>query len=148
MFPHTVTVYNSLEDIITGLPKYNITILRGVLLDISKGANVMRSGLANADAAKLYIPMSIEAVSAITGKKQKYIGAKEYERLEDDSEFWTLRTGGSGSAVPCFFVKGEVTEEASFANINNRYDDVYNVTSVDVRDFGSKNMWHWDVCGS
>lgn len=148
MFPHTVTIYNVLEDIVTGLPQYNITILRGVLLDISKGANIMRSGLANADSAKLYIPMSIVAINALTGEEQKFIGQKEYERLEDVSKFWTLRASSSGSAVPCFFVKGEVVEEASFSSINNRYDNVYNITSVDIRDFGSKSMWHWEVGGN
>lgn len=147
MFPHTVTVYNLLEDIETGMPSYNITILRGVFLDISKGTNVMRSGLENADAATLYIPMSIKAVNGLTGQEQQFIGTKEYERLEDTSGFWTLRTSGSGSNVPCFFVKGEIVEKSSFSYINNRYDDVYNITSVDTRDFGSKNLWHWEVGG-
>lgn len=147
MFPHTVTVYNMLEDITTGMPQYNITILRGVFLDISKASNVMKSGLANADSAMLYIPMSIKAVNAKTGEEQKFVGQKEYEQLEDTAGFWTLRTGGKSSVTDCFFVKGEVTEDAGYQYISTRYDDVYDVTSVDTRDFGSKSMWHWQVGG-
>ena len=148
MFPHTVTVYNMMEDTTTGMDTYNITILRGVFLDVSKAANVMKSGLASADAATLYIPMSIQAVNAKTGKEQQFVSPKEYEQLENVSGYWTLRTGGKSSVTDCFFVKGEVVEEASYSDISRRYDDVYDVTSVDTKDFGSKSMWHWEVGGS
>jgi len=148
MFPHTVTVYNMMEDTTTGMDTYNITILRGVFLDVSKAANVMKSGLASADAATLYIPMSIKAVNGETGEEQKFVSPKEYEQLEDVSGYWTLRTGGKSSVTDCFFVKGEVVEEASYSDISRRYDDVYDVTSVDTKDFGSKSMWHWEVGGS
>ena len=50
MFPHTVTLYNTET---TELPENDfkptlvnhITVLRGVLLDASKGSNVNKSGL-------------------------------------------------------------------------------------------------------
>ena len=66
--PHTVTVFNAGRD--GELP--TATILRGVFLDISKGANVKTSGLENADAATLFVPFSVEAVNAVTGEKQTY----------------------------------------------------------------------------
>lgn len=147
MFPHTVTVYNVLEDEKTGLPTFNITILRGVFLDISKGSNVMKSGILDADSATLHIPMGIKAVNALTGEEQKFIGGKEYERLNDVSRFWTLRTSGGTSAQECFFVKGEVAEQSEYQSMRARHDFVYDVSSVDTRDFGSKNLWHWEVGG-
>ena len=72
MFPHVVTVYNTET---TELPENNfepslvnhITVLRGVLLDASKGSNVAKSGLEGADAVILYIPVSVEAVDGVTG---------------------------------------------------------------------------------
>lgn len=147
MFPHTVTVYNVLEDIKTNMPTYNITILHGVFLDISKGSNVMKSGIIDADSATLYIPMSIRAINALTGDEQKFVNGKEYERLDNTSGFWTLRTSGDSSAQDCFFVKGEVVEQSGYQSMKARYDFVYDVSSVDTRDFGSKNMWHWEVGG-
>lgn len=149
MFPHTVTVYNKVEDETTGAAIYNITILRGVFLDISKGANVMKSGLVSADSATLYIPMSIKAINADTGEEQTFVNQKEYERLAQSMRhgYWTLRPGGSSSSVDCFFVKGELTENTSFSDLKNRYDDVYDVSTVDTKDFGSKSMWHWEVGG-
>lgn len=146
--PHTVTVYNAHENVDTLKNEYNITVLEGVLLDISKGANVMKSGLENADAAILFVPFSVKAVNGITGKRQTYLEPKEYERAENKGLHWTLRTGGQSSSKDCFFVKGRVVEEdADFQAINAYHDDVYRVSSVDPRDFGSADMQHWEVGG-
>ena len=54
MFPHTVTVYNVGRDVDLSTMEEtlinHITVLRGVLLDASKGTNVTKSGLEGADA--------------------------------------------------------------------------------------------------
>ena len=146
--PHTVTVYNAVENVDTLKTEMVITVLRGVFLDISEGANIVKSGLASADAAKLYIPFSIKAENGVTGEVQEYIPPKEYERTEDKEHFWTIRTTGTASSKDCFFVKGEVVEpDADFQTINGRYDYVYRVSTVDPRDFGSPDMQHWEVGG-
>lgn len=141
--PHTVTVYNAAKD------QMAITILRGVLLDISQGSNIMKSGLANADAAVLYIPMSVTAVNALTGQEQQYLPPDEYAAAEDKSGYWTIGKRGKSSMNECFFVKGEVVEpDAAYADLNDRYDYLYRVSNVDVRDFGSPSMQHWQVGGN
>ena len=76
MFPHVVTVFNSYEDDDLKM-RYSVTILRGVLLDVSKGTNVAKTGLIDADAATLYIPFSVEAVST-TGDKKTYVDPKVF----------------------------------------------------------------------
>lgn len=146
--PHTVTVYNAHEDIDTLKNEYNITVLKGVLLDISKAANVIKSGLENADAATLFIPFAVNAVNGVTGDPQTYIEPKEYERLESKAGYWTIRPGGTNSNKDCFFVKGEVVEVGKdFQEINYFHDNVFRVSSVDPRDFGSSDMQHWEVSG-
>lgn len=145
--PHTVTVYNVHENVDTLIPETNITVLKGVFLDISKGTNVLKSGLASADSATLFIPFSVKAVNGLTGQEQTFVGPKEYERLGDVSGYWTLRSSGSASAVDCFFVKGEVVERSDFGDINDRYDDAYRISNVDTKDFGSPEMQHWEVGG-
>lgn len=145
--PHTVTVYNAHENMDTLKPEYNITVLEGVFLDISKGANVVKSGLENADAAKLFIPFGIEAVNGVTGQSQTYIDPKAYERLEDKSAYWTIRAGGTTSVNDCFFVKNRVVSDMDFQDLNSYYDHVFRVSSVDLRDFGSESMRHWEVSG-
>lgn len=149
MFPHTVTVYNHIgESIETGLPESKITILRGVLLEISQGANIMKSGLDNADKAKLHIPFAVVAVDGETGLPQKYISPKEYDRLEDKTGFWTIGSRDNFSGQECFFVKGEVVNKmADYATINDLYDYAYRVSTVDIYDYGSPNMQHFEAGG-
>lgn len=145
--PHTVTVYNAQENVDTLKIEHNITILKGVFLDISKAANVAKSGLVNADAATLFIPMSIEAINGKTEEVQTYLPPKEYMRLGDTSKYWTIKEGGALSNKDCFFIKGEIVDDRGFEEINASYDDVYRVSSVDPRDFGSEHMRHWEVSG-
>lgn len=147
MFPHTVTLYNVVteEDPATfeETTVNYITILRGVLLDATKGKNVNESGLEGADAAVLYIPLSVEAVDGITGAAKKYAGPVEFWRADDRNGLWTLSASGN-----TFFVKGEaVNPDWSAQKIEAAYDDVYDVTKVDFKDFGG-DMSHWEVGGN
>lgn len=148
MFPHTVTVYNvtNEESPETGFkPKTinYITVLKGVLLDEAKASNVNKSGLEGADAANLYIPLSAAATDGITGKEKIYMGPVEFWRAEDKSALWTLSTGGN-----CYFVKGKaVHPEWTVQTLEAAYDNVYDVTKIDLKDFGG-DMAHFEVGGN
>lgn len=144
--PHSVTVYNividtdpiTLEDTVTN----HITILRGVLLDATKGSNVNQSGLAGADAVTLHIPMDVVAVDGVTGEQKRYAGPMEFWAATDKSKLWTLSTDQK-----TFFVKGEAVEpNATEEYINLAHDGVYTVTKVDEKDFGG--LQHWEVGGA
>ena len=137
--PHTVTIINCIEGA-DYVMQYLPTVLHGVMLQASKRTNVNRSGLADADAVTLFIPFSVDA-----GGKT-FVKPKEYALLADKSEAWTLKAGGDSSPADCFFIKGEA-EGMSYADALTAYDDVYRVTSVDIRDFGSASMQHWQVGG-
>lgn len=145
--PHVVTVYNVTEDPDTLEINYNITVLDGVFLDRSHARNIEKTGLRDADSAALFIPFSVSAVDGETGKKKKYIGPKAYRELADKTGYWTLEAGGTNSGVDCFFIKGKVITKAGYRYIREHNDDVYDVTTVDTRDFGSKDMQHWQVGG-
>ena len=149
--PHTVTIYNvsQEEDKTTfeDVQKSYITILRSVFLEASKAANVRQSGLEGADAVNLYIPFSTPAVDGVTGVEKRYAGPQEFWRATDKSKIWTLSTDGNGGTT--FFVKGEVVEpNKTEEQIEMLYDDVYKVTKVDMKDFGSPSMQHWQVGGT
>lgn len=147
--PHVVTVYNvshetdpeTFDDVTTN----NITILKNVFLDASKGANVRESGLEGADAVELYIPFSVEAVDGVTGNVKIYAPPMEYWRAENKSGIWTLSIDRN-----TFFIKGEVVENIYTTEeyINLMHDNVYTVTKVDEKDFGSPSMQHWEVGGA
>ena len=143
--PHTVTVYNVSENPDTLELEYNVTFLRGVFLDRHEAANITKSGLRDADAATLFIPFSVEAVDAVTETPKQYISPKAYRQLEDTSGHWTLEGGGMSSGADSFFIKGEVLNYNGYARMREMYDDVYDITTIDTRDFGSEDMRHWQV---
>ena len=147
MFPHVVTIYNvaketdlsNMDDVLTNY----ITILRGVLLDAVKAKNINQSGLVGADSVTLYIPKDVEAVDGVTGETKQYMGPIEFFRAEARDSYWTLSTSGS-----TFFVKGEaVHPDWTEQTIEAAYDDVYDVNTVDFKDFGG-DMSHWEVGGA
>lgn len=148
MFPHTVTLYNAdtEERPETGFEPTlvnHITILRGVLLDAVKAKNINESGLVGADSVMLYIPLDVEAVDGVTGEPKQYKGHIEFWRMDDKTGYWTLSTGKN-----TFFVKGEaVHPDWTSQKIDATYDDVYDVNTVDFKDFCGE-MSHWEVGGS
>ena len=148
MFPHTVTIYNIVQEIdpatLDEVEKIYITILRGVMLQASKGVNVRESGLEGADAVNLYIPFAVEAVDGVTGEPKTYIGPQSFFKAADKSGLWTLSYKGNGG-MTCF-VKGEFVSDDMTVVLS--HDDCYNVTKVDAMDYGSPDMQHWEVGGA
>lgn len=145
--PHVATVYNAYEDSSYNIV-YNITILNGVFMDESKGTNIAKSGLSDADAVRMFIPFDVKAVDSL-GNAKTYLPPKEFYASANKSLYWTLDTGGQASGVATYFVKGSVVEttDKSYAKMREKYDAVYNVSSVDIRDFGTADMQHWQVGG-
>lgn len=144
--PHAVTIYNSVKETdketFQETQKLYVTVLRGVMLQASKAVNVRESGLEGADAVNLYIPFDVEAVDGTTGKPKTYTGPQAFYNAADKSGLWTLSVNGNGGTT--FFVKGEfVTDNETVALAN---DDCYNLTKVDMKDFGSPDMQHFE-CG-
>ncbi len=144
MFPHVVTIYNAWEDdeLVTQI---NVTVLRGVLLDMSRGTNVAKTGLVGADTATLYIPFDVQAEGP-GGTARSYVSPREYYAAVDKGALWTLDEGGNGNSVATYFAKGEHAEALRYSEARQTLDYVFDVTAVDVRDFGGK-MQHWQVSG-
>ena len=133
--PHTVTLVMVEDD------SYNAVVLHGVFLDLSKRSNVNRSGLADADSATLFIPFSVNT-------DKTYLTPKQYLAQADKGLYWTIFDGGDDSGADCYFIKGEHdTDIYPFSTARESHDYVYHVTSVDLRDFGSADMQHWQVGG-
>lgn len=146
--PHTVTIYNVMQDIdpatLDEVTHVYITILRGVMLQASKGANVRESGLEGADAANLYIPFTVEAVDGKTGAAKVYAKPQEFAKAADRSGLWTLSYNGNGGET--VFVKGEFISDNM--TVVQYHDDCYKVTKVDAMDYGSADMRHFEVGGA
>lgn len=143
--PHTVTVYNSVKE--TDLTTFEevtrlyVTILRGVMLQASKGVNVRESGLEGADAVNLYIPFNVEAADGTTGKPKPTPARRRFTTRRTSPACGRSQSTET-AAQP--FLKGEfVTDNETVALA---HDDCYNLTKVDMMDYGSPDMMHFE-CG-
>ena len=106
-------------------------LIKNVFWDDSKGVN-LNKGYENADDVNVFIPKSQNDMSG-------YVEPKKYKGL---SNTWTLENGD-------FIVKGN-TEESSVTSIKElakKYDNVFTISLVDDKDFGSTNMQHFEIRG-
>ena len=121
----TVTVFNRYFDIITEEEMWFPTLLKGVNLVSTKGANISKSGLNDADTARLFIDVdSVENKTYHTPKLWNQL------TVEDKANAFTFQTDTD------FFVKGDLTDVEPFENnffewVLNHYDYVFKVSTVD-----------------
>jgi hypothetical protein len=127
------TLYNVYN--VAGTTHYQRTPLVACKWENRKSANVLKSGLLEADSVAVYIPLSIAV---------NYLKPKAWQALTTKTGKWTLQVGD-------FLVKGLVLDEisASFTltALKAKYDDVVKITSVDTMDVGSRSMRHFQ-CGA
>ncbi len=120
----TVTLFNRSFNAETEEETYYPTLLEGVDLVETKGANVSKSGMDSADAVKLYIDFANMA--------KQYLSPKAWDALPDEEkqDYITFHP------TEDFFVKGdrsdvELPEEYVYEWMYENFDDVYKVTTVD-----------------
>ena len=105
-------------------------IIEHVFWDDSKAVNLNR-GYDNADDVNVFIPKSQNDMSG-------YVEPKQYEGLNK----WTLQIGD-------FIVKGEVEEKevSSIKELTSKYDNVFTISLIDDKDFGSSSLHHFEIRG-
>ena len=102
-----------------------------VFWDDSKAVNLNR-GYDNADDANVFIPKEQNDMSG-------YVKPKKYKGLNNT---WTLANGD-------FIVKGDVREKevSGIKELTTKYDNVFTISLVDDKDFGSSSMHHFEIRG-
>lgn len=106
-------------------------LIDNVFWDDSKGINIDK-GYENADDVNVFIPKNQNDMSG-------YVESNEYKGL---SNTWTLENGD-------FIVKGDIAENEvlSIKELVKKYDNVFTISLVDDKDFGSINMHHFEIRG-
>jgi hypothetical protein len=123
-----MSVFNKYTEPFTRDVKFKKHVIDNVFWDDSKGVNLNR-GYDNADAVNVYIPKDKNDMS-------DYVNPKHY-----NGSNWTLNNGD-------LIIKGEVAEnEVSGIKELNAYE-VFTITMVDDKDFGSPNMQHFEIRGN
>lgn len=118
----TTTIFNREWDDENEREIWHSTALVNTNLVLTQGLNISKSGVEEADTAKLFVDPAEQA--------KEYKKPKEYAGLPDKSNVYTF------DAEHDFFVAGDVTSEESqetgfFEYMKAKYDDIYRVTTVD-----------------
>lgn len=135
------TLFNAYIDQAEKIKKYQRTYLKSVFWNNVKAVNVIKSGLENANSVEIFIPFTVNTES------KKYVNPKHWNRILNNqkSNFWTLQCAD-------IIVKGIIDYEIIGGNtlsvLQQNFDDVIIITSVDTKDFGSYFMRHWEVGGA
>ncbi len=123
----SMTVYNKYNNPSDKSIVYKKHLIENVFWDDSLGVN-LNTGYENADSVNIYIPFNKNDLS-------KYKEPKQYNGVG-----WTLQNGD-------FIVKGNVDID----EVNNikglKEYETFEITVIDVKDFGSKDMQHFEIRG-
>lgn len=119
----TVTIWNrATSDDVLGDDEWYPTVISGVRIRETQGANITTTGLKEADKVKLHI---------MTDSLPKpYLDPLQWESLDDKSEAFTLQSDKD------FFVVGDVSDvEQRAANfydyMEKHYDGVFRISTID-----------------
>lgn len=107
--------------------KFKKHIIDNVFWDDSQGVN-LRNGYDKNDLVNVYIPKDKNDMSG-------YVKPKQY-----NGNGWTLQNGD-------FIIKGLVTETEVSGIKDLAAYETFTITMVDDKDFGSKNMHHFEIRG-
>lgn len=123
-----MSVFNKYTEPFTKEVTFKKHVIDDVFWDDSKGVN-LNKGYDNADAVNIYIPKDKNDMS-------EYVNAKKY-----NGNGWTLNNGD-------FIIKGEVAEDEVSGIKELITYEVFTITMVDDKDFGSSNMQHFEIRGN
>jgi hypothetical protein len=115
--PHDVTIYH--KSVVNSAESWSRAQVKGVLWEDRKAANVLRSGLLEADRVAVYIPLARGELSIKGGD--------------------VLVKGLVGDAISGSF---------TISDLKRKYADVATVRSVDRMDYGSPALQHYQIGAS
>lgn len=137
MFEDSITIYNKKYDSKKRDNYYIRTYLTGVNVEKNKAVNVIKSGIENASAATIYIP-----IEDLESENKEYISPKKFQKLssEEVKNYYTLQPG---DYVAVGIIDYVIDDNNTATNLKNEFDDVYEVLIVDDKLKGG--LPHWEV---
>ncbi|WP_282926892.1 DUF6751 family protein [Helcococcus kunzii] len=123
-----ITIYNKYLDQATRTDKWKKTQIKNVHWEETQGANIIKSGMSNADSVKIFIPY-------VSFSELLYIDPKQFK-----GEGFTFQPGD-------YIVKGLIEDEiTSSSELEKQYITAVKIKTVDNRnDSIIKDLWHFEV---
>lgn len=124
-----MSVFNRYKEPFTNNVSYKKHVVEHVFWDDSLGIN-LNTGYENADKVNIYIPFDKNKSDL-----ENYKEPKQY-----NGSGWTLQNGD-------FIIKGDVAESEVDGIKDLKAYEVFEITVIDKKDFGSYNMQHFEIRG-
>jgi len=140
-FNQVVTVWNRRKATKNRLEAQEVwypTVISNVRLLVTRGNNIIKSGLESADSARLHI------LDGVSIESKTFKNRVEWDALTDDEaqNFWTLDSDNY-----TFFVEGDLSGISVvpnfFEEIKKSYNNCFRISSVDRFEL----IPHWEVWG-
>lgn len=132
MFDKDITVINKYIDKETRKTKYKVSYVKG-FWSSNKGISINGVLLQSNDNL-----IAVILMNELNQDKQSYQEPKEFEKKQ---EGWTLKEDD-------YLVKGIVNDFTTITKLIEDYQDAMKITKVSTNDFGSKDMWNFEVTGA
>lgn len=113
-----ITIYHKYVDPGTRLDAYDRHTVSQVLWEACKAVNVIKSGMAESDAFRVYIPFA-------------HMGSAEVQ---------------AGDIIIRGFCEKDIGPDFTVRDLQQQYQAMF-VTSVDKKDYGSPALWHYEIGG-
>lgn len=123
-----MTIFHRAYDAEADLERLHCFHLHGVFWDEVQAANVMRSGLENADTVSVMIGFDVDAGS---------LGYVPPMQWTPGTGTWTMQPGDTAVR--------HLVSAATEAELRALPYPAYTITRVDTKDFGSGAVRHWEV---
>ena len=123
----SMSIFNKYTDPVTKAVTFKKHLIKNVFWDDSKGVN-LNHGYDKADSVNVYVPKSINDLSG-------YVESKKY-----NGSGWTIAEGD-------YIIRGD-TDQSEVIGIKDLSNyEVFIITVVDDKDFGSKDLHHFEIKG-
>lgn len=130
MFGKDITIINKYIDK-DRKPQYKVSYVKG-FWSSSKAISINGVLLQSNDNLTAVILMN-----ELNQDKQSYQEPKEFEK---NQEGWTLKEDD-------YLVKGIVSDFTTVTKLVENYRDTMKITKVAINDFGSEDMWNFEITG-
>ena len=130
MFNKDITIINKYTDK-DRKTQYKISYIKG-FWSSSKAISINGVLLQSNDKLTAVILMN-----ELNQDKQSYQEPKEFEKNQNG---WTLREDD-------YIVKGIVNDFTTIAKLTEDYRELMKITKVSINDFGSEDMWNFEITG-
>lgn len=128
MFNKDITIFNKKYDNIKRTDVYKRTVIKGVHAEMTQSSDLKDKAMSASDILYISIPFSISG----------YILPKEYQKLDDIENKWTLQEGD-------IVVLGAIDKDINNAK---ELDKKYMIKSAEVIDYSVTCLNHYEVYAS